>query len=365
MSKSRKVAIIGCGAFGAMIALRLSEKGCDVTIFEKEKECLRGASFNNQNRLHLGFHYPRDILTAQQCIKGFSRFCDEFPESIVSGFQNLYFIAKENSLTQGKSYIDFCNELGLSYELIDNKDLPFKVSNTSLTTQCKEVVYDCNILRSSIMKKIYASGVKLKLETSVDFIEKNITGYKVICKNKNYDSYDHVINCTYADINRITEQLGYKIEKAQYEYTFIPIVQLDIDSIGITIMDGPFMTLLPHGNSKNFLMYHVNHSVLDREDGFKVNPNWLEKETSPLATINLDKKFIEMRDACSFFVPCISNAKLVGVLEGPRMVIANSEDTDKIPSILKSYEGSYHTVFSGKIDHCSWVADELAEIVTN
>ena len=92
MSKSTRVAVVGCGAFGGMIALRLSEAGCDVTIFEREKECLRGASFNNQNRLHLGFHYPRDILTAHQCIQGFSRFREEFPECIVSGFPNLYFV---------------------------------------------------------------------------------------------------------------------------------------------------------------------------------------------------------------------------------------------------------------------------------
>jgi hypothetical protein len=365
MSKKKNIAVIGCGAFGAMIALRLSQKGCNVTIFESKKECLRGASFNNQNRLHLGFHYPRDIMTAKQCIKGFSRFCEEFPECIVSGFQNLYFISKEGSFTKSDAYIDFCNNLGLQYKLINNKDLPFEVLNTSLSTQCEEVVYDCNILRSSIMKKLNSSGVKLKTESKIDFVEKTTTGYKLKCNNKSYDSYDHVINCTYADINRITEQLGHKIEKAQYEYTAIPIVKLDIDTIGITIMDGPFMTLLPHGKSKNFLMYHVNHSVLSREDAANVNPNWLSKSTSPSKNLDLAKMFKEMKDDCSFFIPSVSDAEMIGMLEGPRMVIANSDDTDKRPSILKSYDGSYHTVFSGKIDHCIWVADDLVEIIAN
>ena len=28
---------------------------------------MQGASLNNQNRLHLGYHYPRDLSTATQC----------------------------------------------------------------------------------------------------------------------------------------------------------------------------------------------------------------------------------------------------------------------------------------------------------
>ena len=35
---------------------------------------MNGASSNNTNRLHLGYHYPRDLNTAQQCKKGFELF---------------------------------------------------------------------------------------------------------------------------------------------------------------------------------------------------------------------------------------------------------------------------------------------------
>ena len=62
MSKGKQIAVVGCGAFGAMIALSLSENGYEVTVFEREAECFRGASFNNQNRLHLGFHYGEFLI---------------------------------------------------------------------------------------------------------------------------------------------------------------------------------------------------------------------------------------------------------------------------------------------------------------
>ena len=174
MSNHNRIAIVGCGAFGAMIALCLSENGYDVTVFERESECFRGASFNNQNRLHLGFHYPRDIATARQCIKGFARFCAEFPECIVSGFPNLYFIAQQGSMTDKKAYKKFCNGLNLDHEKIEIDELPLQVLNVSNAIRCGEVVYDCDILRSSILKKLHASGVTLKTGTYINQIKKKM-----------------------------------------------------------------------------------------------------------------------------------------------------------------------------------------------
>ena len=56
-------AIIGCGIFGALSAIEIAKKGNEVTIFESLDKILFGASLNNQNRLHRGFHYPRSEKT--------------------------------------------------------------------------------------------------------------------------------------------------------------------------------------------------------------------------------------------------------------------------------------------------------------
>ena len=363
MSKKTRVGIVGCGVFGAMIALRLSEAGCDVTVYERAKECLRGASFNNQNRLHLGFHYPRDILTARQCIQGFSRFHDEFPECIVSGFPNMYFISERDSYTGAETYEDFCNELDVNYSLISKQDLPVNVLNVTQATLCEEVVYDCNLLRTSIMERINSSGVTLITETQIDKVKKSKQGFELSSVQGTTDYFDHVINCTYADINRLTSQLGYAVDVMQYEYTMIPIIKTNIETVGITIMDGPFMTLLPFGQTSNFLMYHVDHSVIERSDSENIDKAWLDPETSPIKGIDLESSFQEMREACAYFVPELSDAEMIGVLQGPRVVMAKSDKTDTRPSIVRSYGQDYHTVFSGKIDHCVWVADELLELV--
>ena len=61
----KKIAIIGAGWFGCYIGYDLIKSGYEVKIFEKEKEIFSGASGYNQNRLHLGFHYPRSYRTIQ------------------------------------------------------------------------------------------------------------------------------------------------------------------------------------------------------------------------------------------------------------------------------------------------------------
>ena len=56
----KKIAIIGAGWFGCHIALEILKLNkFKIQIFERNKDIFNGASSNNQNRLHLGFHYPR------------------------------------------------------------------------------------------------------------------------------------------------------------------------------------------------------------------------------------------------------------------------------------------------------------------
>ena len=71
---NKKIAIVGGGLFGVTSYIILKQKGYDCYLFEKKKDLLLGASTNNLNRVHFGYHYPRDDLTAKQSFKGFVSF---------------------------------------------------------------------------------------------------------------------------------------------------------------------------------------------------------------------------------------------------------------------------------------------------
>ena len=355
------VAIIGGGIFGTEIAIKAKSLGLSVKIVEQKDDLLSGASANNQNRLHLGFHYPRDIETGRQCIRGFDAFKTKYARCIQDGFLNAYFISKEASLTSGRQFIEFANLLGVPFDTFDCNNFPIEVRNTDLAISCEEVVYDCSILRDLVWENIIASGVEVELGLRAKKISKNNDLFKI-----EFDSFKPmfakvVINASYADINNLTEQLSYPIEERLYEYTAVAIIELDIPKLGVTIMDGPFMTLLPYGKTGTYLLYCVDHSVIKKEIGSIMDPTWLMPELSPFSSIDNDSYFKNMINFCSTYLPVLNKASLIGFLEGPRMVLSNKNDTDERPSLITNYDDSYVTVFSGKIDHSIWVADEVAK----
>jgi len=359
-SNAPRVAVIGCGIFGAMTALRLAESGVDVSVFERGQSALLGASYNNQNRLHLGFHYPRDDETAKQCIKGFQRFRDEFGNCIKQNFPNAYFIAKNDSMTTPEDYLAFCHRVGLRYDIIDLDTFRPNVREVALGITSDEVVYDCGILRTLVEQRLDAAGVKPHYSIEVKRIAREGACYMIEGNGKLYGSFDAVVNCTYANLNLLNSQLGYAAPVYQYEYTMVPILEWNKSPVGITIMDGRFMTVLPFGTTGHFLLYHVVHSVVATEIGNQVPTGWIDQQSAPSKHIDTQALFDTIKKSCSRFVPGLESAQLIGFLQGVRVVLANRDSTDARPSIINQHEPGYFSVFTGKIDHCMWVADELA-----
>ena len=136
----------------------------------------------------------------------------------------------------------------------------------------------------------------------------------------------------------------------------VPIVDWHRPPVGITIMDGPFMTVLPFGKSKNFLLYHVDHTVIKREIASQMPSEWRNKETLPSKYIDKNKLFEDMRKGFSKFVPAVKESELKGFLETTRVVQAHKEDTDARPSIIEKIDDGFLSVFTAKIDHCMWVS---------
>lgn len=358
-TKLINVAIIGCGMFGAEIALKAKSYGLSVEVYEAKNDILSGASKNNQNRLHLGFHYPRDIETGKQSIRGFEAFKQKYAGCIQDGFLNAYFIANKGSLTSASDFLAFCELLGASYQIISPGDFPVEVRGADTGILCEEVVYDCAILRDLVWQHLRREHINVVLGERVVKIAKTGEHYQLEFQNQAPVLADVVVNASYGDINRLTEQLGHAVTERLFEYTAVPIIKLDMPKVGITIMDGPFMTVLPHGKSENFLLYNVEHTLVAKDISSQMDPAWLMPESAPFASVDKVRYFEKMIALCKEYVPALERATVAGFLDGPRMVLARKEDTDARPSVVTGYDDSYFTVFAGKIDHCMWVADDM------
>lgn len=356
----KKVAIIGAGIFGCTAALALSKEGYNVTVLERLPDILKGTTENNTNRVHQGFHYPRDIQTATECRDNYRRFEMEFGEALLDDYPNIYCIAEEKSLTSKDDFIKFCDALGLVYTKTDLERFGVNICGCNLGILCNETIIDADILRNSIRSRLSADKkLTLLCNTEVAAIKKNSHQYELSFSRGSISngSFDAVVNCSYANINTLTTQLGHEVREGQYEYTVVPIISLDMPPTSITVMDGPFTTLFPYGKTKKFLLYHVDYSVIKTDITKTLNRDWLDPHTSPFASMDQNKHFETIVKACSKYVPALAKAKLCGYLQSPRMVLPKHEQDDARPSFVNDYGAGYFTVFSGKIDRSLSIAD--------
>ena len=342
-----RVAIIGGGIFGCTSALALARAGHSVVLFEKNAQIMQGASKNNHNRLHLGLHYPRSVETARQCLRGYLRFLGEFSDCVSFDFPAHYYIAAEGSLTTPGDYLRFLDEAGIPHQEVPVDD---RVRGCVLGVRTWEAVYSAARLAQELEAQLREAGVTAHLNRPAQ-IERTLNGFEVTNR-----PVDVVVNCAYDQQNVLSEQLGLSAPVRQFEYTLVPVVEIPgLARQAITIMDGPFCSIQPYGFSDElFLLYHAKQSVLATFVAVSPPEEWASFDLPPESTILADS---------ARFIPALERARVVDYLYGPRMVRANVHVTDERPSVVEEPLPGYITVFSGKVDHSLWAADEVVKRV--
>ena len=247
------------------------EKGFRVTVFDSNLGILEGASYGNQNRSHRGYHYPRSAATARECLESAESFRRLYGPAMLTDFPNYYFIASRGSKTSPEGYLGFCDEMGLDYKREwpargqINRDL------VSVSLRVTESVIDISKLRKVLSVHIRRRGnLKVRLGTRVTGGRIQEGGTKrLVSRNsvgQGEEDFDFVVNCTYSNMNAMCGWFGFKKKLLQNELCEIPIVTLPNNArIGLTVMDGPFCSILPEGSSGDTLVYHVKESVLDTQ----------------------------------------------------------------------------------------------------
>jgi len=208
---------------------------------------------------------------------------------------------------------------------------PITVQGADTGILCEEVVYDCGVLRDLIWQHLRREQINVVLGERAIKIAKTAEHYHIDFQNHAPVFADVVINASYGDINRLTEQLGHAVSERLFEYTAVPIIKLNIPKVGVTIMDGPFMTVLPYGKTENFLLYSVENSIVAKEIASQMDSTWLKPESAPFSSVDKARYFEKMISLCKKFVPPLERSVVVGFLEGPRMVLARKEDSDARP----------------------------------
>lgn len=273
MSMTDKL-IIGAGLYGLYAALHCAEKGEQVTVLELDAEPFSRATYVNQARVHMGYHYPRSLSTAMKSAGYFKRFVEDYSFCIHSGFQQVYATSKRFSWTDAEEFRKFCRDAGIPCEPlpVDRYFREGVCDGAFLTT---EYTYDAHILRDYFLAELERhSGVRLLCGRDIRRIVKGPECYEVYAlyqgREEHYEA-PFVLNATYASVNQvlglIEEGSGEERRKLQeaelfgikYELCEIILCRVsdELKGVGLTVMDGPFFSIMPFGKTG----YHSLTSV--------------------------------------------------------------------------------------------------------
>ncbi len=250
--------IIGAGIYGLYAARECAKHGEKIALLEKDSSAFKRATYINQARVHMGYHYPRSVATAAKSAHYFKRFSDEFSFCIKSDFEQIYATSATMSWTSSEAFKKFCDDVSIPCKEV-NPDDYFHNGLCDGAFLTKEYTYDAHILRDYFLDELSRyKNVEIFYNQQITEMKKSGNIWEVKANNILYQTA-FILNNTYAGINEIQKLMGYEPFKIKYELCEIILCEANdaLKHLGLTVMDGPFFSIMPFGKTG----YHSLTSV--------------------------------------------------------------------------------------------------------
>lgn len=358
--------VIGGGFYGAVIASYLaSERGlARVVLFECENDLMQRASFANQARVHNGYHYPRSFTTAYRSRINLPRFMQEWAPTVQTDFTKLYAIARRNSKATSAQFVRFCQTIGASIEpaaaemsRLFNDRLIERVFLT------EEYGFNTEAIRLLLQKRLAASGVQVVLRHKVKEVKACNGGVDVLVTDipKRTTSTARariVFNCTYAGLNLVRGPHGGTEARLKHEITEMALIDLpqELQGFGITVMDGPFFSIMPFPARNASTLSHVRYTP---------HMSWMDEPHrdpyAELASYPRQSRYDRMLRDVARYVPSVAGARYRDSLFEVKTVLLKNEGDDGRPILFETYPEvpGFHSILGGKLDNIYDVISHL------
>ncbi|MDO5601784.1 MAG: FAD-dependent oxidoreductase [Oscillospiraceae bacterium] len=242
--------ILGAGLYGLYSAVYCGQKGQRVLVLECDSAPFMRATYINQARVHMGYHYPRSYSTAVKSARYFERFCKDFAFCLHQSFDQVYATSAAHSWTDAAQFRRFCSAAHIPCEKTDEARYfrPGLVDGAFLT---KEYTYDAQALKKYLLDKLdKLPNVSLRCGARAEKIEQLGRSFRLTVQNETYET-PYLLNATYAGVNEVLRQLGYPPFSIKYELCEIILCSVSdgLKNTGLTVMDGPFFSIMPFGQT--------------------------------------------------------------------------------------------------------------------
>lgn len=358
--------IVGGGFYGAAIAIYLAkQRGLKrIVLVEREAALLTRASYNNQARVHNGYHYPRSFTTAYRSRINLPKFVRDWPAAVKQDFTKLYAIARRNSKVTAQQFERFCSE-------IDAKIHPAEPALRALFEprliedifQVEEYAFDATKLASWAVRELEECGVQVRLRIRVSAISNGPDGSLQVVSKSDSGAEElltgrYVFNCSYSGLNQFKGDFPGTQTGLKQEITEMALMQAPpaLAGLGITVMDGPFFSMMPFPARELHTLSHVRYTPhLHWNDTQGIDP--YQKLKNYERATRVDRM---VRDV-GRYLPAVLDSKYVESLFEVKTILVKNEGDDGRPILFEKHPelpGCY-SVLGGKIDNIYDVLEKL------
>jgi glycine/D-amino acid oxidase-like deaminating enzyme len=357
--------VIGGGLFGCTLALHLRGRHAHVLILEREPNVLQRASYANQARVHNGYHYPRSLLTALRSRVNAPRFLAEYADCVDQTLIKVYAIGRSFSKVNAAQFKSFCGRIGAPLER--PPDAVRRLFNASLVEDvflARESVFDAVKLGAKLRRDLSRTAIELapnSLATRVSPAAGALRVHWRRAEEEHSVTAGEVYNCTYSGLNAVLAASDLALIPLRHEFTELALVDVPpaLQRIGITIMDGPFWSLMPFPARGLHTLSHVRytpHYSWEDRPGRRYEHGEERWKQFPRRS-----KYAYMINDARRYVAAVAGCRYVESLWEVKTVLPSSEVDDSRPILFRRDHGlaNFTSVLGAKIDN---IYDVLAEM---
>jgi len=367
-SRELDCVVVGGGIFGCWLALHLArEQGLTVALFERESTLLRRASYSNQARVHNGYHYPRSILTGLRSRVNSERFLREYAECVDRSFRQYYAVARMRSNVTAAQFEKFCARIGAPLAPAEPHVLRwFNAELIERVWRTEEWAFDADALAQRLRADLAAAGVEVELEHDVVRAAKAVGARRLEVEVRARGTgaaraiaCDHVFSATYSNLNGLLARSGVSKLALQHELTEIALVAVppELETVGVTVMCGPFFSFMPFPARKLHSLSHVRytpHRPWRDDDVDGVDARFLRAAGEPSFFLHM------VKDAARYF-PAAAEFRQRDALIEIKTVLPQSEMDDSRPILCCRHDElpGVVSILGGKVDNIYDLEREL------
>ena len=367
--------IIGAGLYGLYSAELCGKQGDKVLVLEYDNAPFARATYINQARVHMGYHYPRSFSTAIKSAHYFERFMKDYEFCVLQEFDQVYATSSKFSWTNAEQFKKFCEAANIRCDEVSPNNY-FKPGMCDGAFLTREYTYDANLLKEYLINKINTyPNVSISYGARIKQIKQVEDSYVITMANEDTFTTKFLLNATYASTNQITSMLGFEPFKIKYELCEIILCKVNdkLKDVGFTVMDGPFFSIMPFGKtgfhsltSVTFTPHVTSYDSLptfdcqSRSEGY-CSPQQLgncnncpaKPQSAWPYMSNMARKY--MKDEFGF--------EYSHSLFSMKPILKASEIDDSRPTVIKQFSGNptFISVLSGKIN----TVYDLDEVINN